>query len=102
MDAWEPDAKPSSSVGGRDGGCDGVLCGPGSLSDEEDEDLDEDGDDELWVARSGGRSPSGSSRGRVAGRAMIGGRLSVDCEDCPGVSGGVDCRLACGWQFVLQ
>ena len=54
-------------------GCDGVRCGSGSLSDEEDEELDED-DDELGVVLFGGRSPSGSSRVRLAGRAMVGGR----------------------------
>ena len=35
--------------------------------------LDEDGD-ELGVVLFGGRSPSGSSRVRLAGRAMVGGR----------------------------
>ena len=57
---WKPDAKP----GPRDGGCEGVLCGSGSLSDEEDEELDED-EAELGVVRLGGRSPSGSSRART-------------------------------------
>ena len=56
---------------GCDGGCDGVRCGSGSLSDEEDEELEED-DDELGVVLFGGRSPSGSSRVRLAGRAMFG------------------------------
>ena len=69
----------------------------GSLSDEEDQELDED-DDELGVVRLGGRSPSGSSRVRVTGRAMVGGRLSVDCEDCPGVSGGGS--STCMWVAV--
>ena len=59
---WEPDAKP----GPRDGGCEGVLCGSGSLSDEEDEGLGDD-DDELGVVRLGGHSPSGSSRARAGG-----------------------------------
>ena len=80
---WEPDAKPSP----RDGGCEGVLCGSGPPYDEEDEGLDEDGD-ELGVVRLGGRSPSSSSRVRVVGRAIVGGRSSVGCEDCPGVSAG--------------
>ena len=61
---WGPGTKPSPSVG-RDGGCDRgcacVRCGSGSLSDEEDEELDED-DDELGVVLFGGHSPSGSSR----------------------------------------
>ena len=39
--------------------CDGVRCGSGSLSDEEDEELGED-DEELGVVLLGGRSPSGS------------------------------------------
>ena len=81
--AWEPDATP----GPRDGGCEGVLCGSGSFSGEEDEELDED-EDELGVVRLGGRSPSGSSLVRVAGRAIVDGRWSVDCEGCPGVFGG--------------
>ena len=80
---WEPDAKPGSSVGG----CEGVLCGSGSLSDEEDEELDED-EDEFGVVWLVGRSPSGSSRIRVGVRAVVGGWLSVGCEDCPGVSAG--------------
>ena len=46
---------------GRDGGCDGVRCGSGSLSDEDDEELEED-DDELGAVLLGVRSLSGSSR----------------------------------------
>ena len=52
-------------------GCDGVLCGSGSLSGEEDEELDEDVD-ELGSVLFGGRSHSGSSRVRLTGRAMFG------------------------------
>ena len=56
---WGPGTKPGPSAG-RDGGCDGVRCGSGSLSDEDDKELEED-DDELGVVLFGGRSPSGSS-----------------------------------------
>ena len=91
--AWEPDAKP----GPRDGGWEGVLCGSGSLSDKEDEELDED-DDELGVVRLGGRSPSGSSLVWLAGRAIVGGRGSVDCEDCPDMFGGGS--STCMWVAV--
>ena len=52
-------------------GCDGVRCGSGSLSDEDDGELEED-DDELEGALLGVRSLSGSSRIRLAGRAMFG------------------------------
>ena len=67
---WGPGTKPGPSVG-RDGGCGGVRCGSGSLSDEVDEELEED-DDELGAALLGVRSLSGSSRIRLAGRAMFG------------------------------
>ena len=84
---WEPGTKPGPSAG-REGGCDGVRCGSGSLSDEVDEELEEEEDDELGGALLGVRSLSGSSRIRLAGRAILGiGRLD-DCEDCPGSLGG--------------
>ena len=38
---WEPGTKPGPSPG-REGGCDGVHCGSGSLSDDVDEELEED------------------------------------------------------------
>ena len=82
---WEPGTKPGSA--GRDGGCDGVRCGSGSLSDDVDEELEED-DDELGGALLGVRSLSGSSRIRSAGRAILGTGRSGDCEDCPGSLGG--------------
>ena len=63
---WEPDTKPGPSAG-REGGCDGVRCGSGSLSDEADEELEEEEDDELGGALLGVRSLSGSSRVRSAG-----------------------------------
>ena len=87
---WEPGTKPGSSVGregGCDGGCDGVRCGSGSLSDEVEEELEEDEDDELGGALLGVRSLSGSSRIRLAGRAILGIGRSDD-EDCPGSFGG--------------
>ena len=43
---WEPGTKPGSA--GRDGGCDGVRCGSGSLSDDVDEELEEDDDELGW------------------------------------------------------
>ena len=67
---WGPGTKPGPSAG-RDGGCDGVRCGSGSLSDDVDEELEED-DDELGGAPLGVRSLPGSSRMRLAGRAILG------------------------------
>ena len=83
---WEPGTKPGPSPG-REGGCDGVRCGSGSLSDEVEEELEEDEDDELGGALLGVRSLSGSSRIRLAGRAILGIGRSDD-EDCPGSLGG--------------
>ena len=94
---WEPGTKPGST--GRDGGCDGVRCGSGSLSDDVDEELEED-DDELGGALLGVRSLSGSSRIRLAGRAILGPGRSDDCEDCPGSLGGGS--STCMWVAVLS
>ena len=44
----------------------GVLCGSGSVSDEEGDEESEDEEDDDCVVRSGGRSPSGSSGARLA------------------------------------
>ena len=90
---WEPGTKPGPSAG-REGGCDGVRCGSGSLSDEVDEELEEDEDDELGGALLGVRSLSGSSRIRLTGRAILGiGRL--EDEDCPGSLGGGSSTCMC-------
>ena len=96
---WEPGTKPGPSAG-REGGCDGVRCGSGSLSDEVDEELEEDEDDELGGALLGVRSLSGSSRIRLAGRAILGPGRSDDCEDCPGSLGGGS--STCMWVAVLS
>ena len=95
---WEPDTKPGPSAG-REGGCDGVRCGSGSLSDDVGEELEED-DDELEGALLGVRSLSGSSRMRLAGRAILGTCRSGGREGCPGSFGGGS--STCMWVAVLS
>ena len=64
--ASDPDGKPGSMTGsgvGVPGGCDGVICGSGSLSLDESEDESDDEEDDEGACLVGGRSPSGSSGG---------------------------------------
>ena len=95
---WDRGSKPGPSVG-RDGGCDGVLCGSCSPSDDVDEELEED-DDELGGTLLGVRSLSGSSRMRSAGRASLGKDRSGGREGCPGSLGGGS--STCMWVAVLS
>ena len=56
----DPDAKPGP-VTGVLCRCGGVICGSGSLPEDESEDEPEDEEDDEGACRVGGRSPSGSS-----------------------------------------
>ena len=58
--ACDPDAKPGPMTGVRCRGG-GVICGSGSLSEDESEDEYEEEEDDEGACRVGVRSPSGSS-----------------------------------------
>ena len=62
--ACDPDVKPGPTTGVL-GGCDGVLCGSGSLSEEVSDGESEEEEDDENVCLVGGRSPSSSSRGPI-------------------------------------
>ena len=100
-----PDCKPGPPC--VDAGvvcrCGGVLCGSGSLSDEEEDDELDESDEVFSGVPRAGLSPSGSSRGRC---------VFWEPDAKPGSIGVVWRRpwypsaavhqLACGKRFVLQ